>query len=91
MFFMVLDLRVRGLVVVRQLIFFYIRFFYINNNTIIADVAICNLKNDIQETSENFPTQLTSQLWTAFIYSVFFSCASDPIIYLRQNPQLHRL
>ena len=35
--------KVRGLVVVRQLIFFYIRFFYINNNTIIADVAICNL------------------------------------------------
>ena len=43
MFFMVLDLRVRGLVVVRQLIFFYIRFFYINNNTIIADVVICHL------------------------------------------------
>lgn len=48
-------------------------------------------QNDIQETSENFPTQLTSQLWTAFIYSVFFSCASDPIIYLQQNPQPHRL
>ena len=48
-------------------------------------------QNDIQETSENFPTQLTSQLWAAFIYSVFFSCASDPIIYLQQNPQLHRL
>ena len=48
-------------------------------------------QNDIQETSKNFPTQLTSQLWTAFIYSVFFSCVSDLIIYLRQNPQLHRL
>ena len=48
-------------------------------------------QNDIQETSENFPTQLTSQLWIAFIYSEFFSCASDPIIYLQQNPQPHRL
>ena len=91
MFFMVLDLRVRGLVVVRQLIFFISDFFTLIIIQLSLMLPFVTSQNDIQETSENFPTRLTSQLWTAFIYSVFFSCASDPIIYLRQNPQPHRL